>query len=49
MLTPAISAPISRESPATEAAAARKKHQARAVTSTSSGALATARNTRGST
>src|SRR5881398_271809 len=46
--TPAISAPISRESPMMLAAAERKKHQARAETSTSSGAFATERNRRGS-
>src|SRR2546430_10267572 len=43
-LTPAISAPISRESPIRLAAPARKKHQPRAETRTSSGALATIRN-----
>ena len=47
-LTPAISAPISRESPMALAAPAMKKHQPSAVTSTSSGALAMDRNRYGS-
>ncbi len=49
MLTPAMSAPISRESPSRSAAPLTKKHQARAAINISSGTLAAKENKRGST
>src|SRR5262245_31926565 len=49
MLTPAISAPISRESPSQSAAPLTRKHQASAAINRSSGILATKEKKRGST